>query len=62
MLQSAEQARAQQSGQVEEGLPKFSEPFQQPPAIKPESSFVPSLLLLALVVCLCMIAYRYWAG
>ena len=36
--------------------------FNQPPAIKPESPVVPSLLLLALFACLCYMAYRYFAG
>lgn len=40
----------------------MSEQLRQPPTIEPESSMVPSLLLLALVVCLCAMAYRYWAG
>jgi hypothetical protein len=41
------------------------QPFQQvqqPPTIGPESSLIPSLLLLALLACLCVMAYRYWAG
>ena len=41
---------------------QLKEPFQQPPKIEPESSFLPSLLLLALLVCLCLMAYHYWAG
>jgi hypothetical protein len=43
--------------QVSEPSPQL----QQPPKIGPESSFVPSFLLLALFVCLCAMAYRYWA-
>jgi|SRR5476651_1365989 hypothetical protein len=64
MRQAAEQARARKSGQTVEGeLTRPSdEPFEQPPKIQPESSFIPSLLLLALAACLCLIAYRYWAG
>lgn len=73
MRQAAEQARARRSGQSTDGpSPTFSDSFQQqpfqqpsfdqPPAIEPESSFIPSLLLLALLGCLCLMAYRYWAG
>lgn len=40
---------------------RVSEPLRQPSKIEPESSFVPSFLLLALVACLCVVAYRYWA-
>jgi hypothetical protein len=43
--------------------PSIQEPsIQEPPKIEPETSFLPSLLLLALVVSLCLLAYRYWAG
>ncbi len=35
--------------------------LRQPSKIGPESSFVPSFLLLALFACLCAMAYRYWA-
>jgi hypothetical protein len=60
--QRADQARARQSERPADGvLLQMSEPFQQPPKIEPQSSFVPSLLLLALLVCLCLMAYRYWA-
>ncbi|PSH04798.1 MAG: hypothetical protein CXZ00_05365 [Acidobacteria bacterium] len=63
MRKAAEQAEAQQYGQrFEERLPRLREQFEPPPAIKPESSFISSLLLLALLVCLCLLAYRYWAG
>lgn len=42
---------------------KLQQPsLQQPPAIQPESSVFPSVLLLALLVCLLLMAYRYWAG
>jgi hypothetical protein len=68
MRQAAEQARMRRgevSGQAEprqgEAL-QMGESFQAPPTIEPESSIVPSLLLLALVGCLCLMAYRYWAG
>jgi hypothetical protein len=48
---------------VPDGEPlKLNEAFKQPPTIQPESSFLPSLLLLALLVCLCLMAYRYWVG
>jgi hypothetical protein len=43
------------------GLFTMSEKIQQPPKIEPESSFVPSLLLLALLVCLGIMAYQYLA-
>jgi hypothetical protein len=60
MRQKADRAR--QSERPPDGeLLQMSEPFQQPPKIEPQSSFVPSLLLLALLVCLCLMAYRYWA-
>jgi hypothetical protein len=73
MRRRAEQARSQQGGQpvqaepTEAEPPQFVEgfqqpPFQQPATIQPESSIVPSLLLLALLACLCLMAYRYWAG
>lgn len=68
MRQRAEQARARQGAPpVQEGpgeteLLQLDEEFQQPPTIQPESSIVPSLLLLALFACLCLMAYRYWAG
>jgi hypothetical protein len=64
MLQAAEQTRARQGGPpVNQEPAQLREPFQplqQPPAIGPESSFVPSLLLLALLGCLFLMAYRYW--
>ena len=41
---------------------RLGEQLQQPPSIQPESTFVPSLLLLALLACLFLMAYRYWAG
>ncbi len=63
MQQRADQARARQSERPAEGeLLQMSEQVQQPPKIQPESSFIPSLLLLALLACLCLMAYRYWAG
>jgi hypothetical protein len=68
MRQRAEQARARQSEQPVQAVRSeaeplaFDEPFQQPPKIEPDSSIVPSLLLLALLACLCLMAYRYWAG
>ncbi len=73
MRQRAEQTRARQSQQpvnvdvvgsevVQVGEEFHEPPFQPPPKIEPESSFVPSLLLLALLACLCLMAYRYWAG
>lgn len=64
MRQAAEQAKARRSGRPIEGelQRQNDEPFDPPPTIQPESSFIPSLLLLALAVCLCLIAYRYWAG
>lgn len=43
------------------GLFKMTEQVQLPPKIEPESSFVPSLLLLALLVCLGILVYRYLA-
>jgi hypothetical protein len=71
MRQAAEQARAQQSGEVADGEPpQVREQFQLPGVeniqqarpIEPESSWISSFLLLALLVCLFLMAYRYWAG
>jgi hypothetical protein len=68
MRQAAEQARARRNEPTAYGpSPQFGEPFQQPqfqqpPTIEPESSFIPSFLLLALLACLCLMAYRHWAG
>jgi hypothetical protein len=64
--QSAEQARARREGPTEitreaDAL-RMSERMNLPPTIEPESSFFPSLLLLALLVCLGVMAYRYFAG
>jgi hypothetical protein len=61
MRQAADPTRGRQSGQAVNAEPQVSEQFQQPPTTEPESSFVPSLLLLALFACLCLMAYRYWA-
>jgi len=41
---------------------RLGEQLEQPPTIQPESSFIPSVLLLALLACLFLMAYRYWAG
>ncbi len=67
MRRRGERARGQSElplqGEQSKAEPRrLDEPFQQPPKIEPESSFVPSLLLLALLACLCLMAYRYWAG
>lgn len=72
MLQAAEQAGTAQNGKPAEKpagevRAAFQQPskigdLRQPPAIGPESSFIPSLLLLALLACLFLMAYRYWAG
>jgi hypothetical protein len=66
MRQSAEQARARRGGfsepAREAGALRMSEPIKFPPTIEPESSFLPSLLLIALLVCLGVMAYRYFAG
>jgi hypothetical protein len=62
----ASESRADgQSPSVDEKFqqPRFQQSeFNQPPATEPESSFIPSLLLLALLGCLCLMAYRHWAG
>jgi hypothetical protein len=64
--QPAEQARARGEGPSEitreAGALRMSEPMNLPPKIEPESSFFPSLLLLALLVCLGVMAYRYFTG
>jgi hypothetical protein len=77
MREAAEQARAQQSEKLADGEPLqkkelFHQPsFQQSPRIEsiqqaqpiqPESSWISSFLLLALLVCLFLMACRYWAG
>ncbi len=41
---------------------RIGEQLEQPPTIQPESSFIPTVLLLALLACLFLMAYRYWAG
>jgi hypothetical protein len=72
MRQASDQARARRTQFPSTGFPSREfpsksaplqpdQPFQQPPTIQPESSFVPSLLLLALFACLCFMAYRYFA-
>lgn len=62
MRQGAEQGRPiQQPRPFQVPPPQLRDSFNQPPATQPESSFLPSLLLLALFVCLCLIAYRYFA-
>jgi hypothetical protein len=63
MRQAAEQARIRRGGDPRQAEAlQMGEQFQAPPTIEPESSIVPSLLLLALLACLCLMAYRYWAG
>lgn len=77
MKQAADQARARRgpgpmgTGSVDTGsldtgsletVPQLSQELEQPSSIQPESSFIPSALLLALFACLCFMAYRYWAG
>jgi len=60
--QKADQPRLRQNQwNANAGLFKMSEKIQLPPKIEPESSFIPSLLLLALLVCLGMMAYQYLA-
>ncbi len=54
-------ARKQQPPSEAEPL-RPGEQLQQPPKIQPESSWLPSLLLLALLACLCLMAYRQWGG
>jgi hypothetical protein len=62
MRKASEQARTGQSAPNPTEPPQLLESLPQPPAITPESSIVPSLLLLALLVCLGLMAYRYFAG
>jgi hypothetical protein len=62
MRQAADQARARRGQSPVDTEPQLSQELQQPPTIEPESSFIPSLLLMALFACLCFMAYRYWAG
>jgi hypothetical protein len=61
MRKAAEQVQERHSGETIAGVPEpVIDQFQQPPSTEPESSFIPSFLLLALLVCLCLMAYRYW--
>jgi hypothetical protein len=63
MRQASEQARARQGKTpAEGGVLQPIEQLQMPSKIEPESSFIPSMLLVALLACLCLMAYRYWAG
>jgi len=75
MRQAAEQARArrgQLAGRTERTeqmaaaepleFRQQNQQIQQAPTIEPESSWIPSMLLLALLACLCLMAYRYWGG
>lgn len=63
MTTPAEQARMRQSQMPAEPLAfRLNEKLNQPPSIQPESSIFPSLLLLALVVSLGLLAYRFFAG
>jgi hypothetical protein len=63
MRQVSDQARTRQGESPVDGEPlQLSQELQQPPTIEPESSLIPSFLLVALLACLCLMAYRYWAG
>lgn len=65
LKQASEKARAQRQGNVPvAGFQPMliRDQVQQPPKVEPESPLLPSLLLIALVVCLCLMAYRYWTG
>jgi hypothetical protein len=63
MQKAPDQARAGQSkGQVDGTILEISQQLQQPSTIEPESSLIPSVLLVALFACLCLMAYRYWEG
>jgi hypothetical protein len=63
LLQPGEQFDQQQFQQPQFQQQDLQQPqFQQPPTVAPESSWFPSLLLLALAVCLCLMAYRLWTG
>jgi len=58
-----EQERDRQQLRLSEPKPlQPSEQLQQPPTVAPESSWFPSLLLLALLACLCLMVYRLWTG
>ncbi len=61
MKQASDQARSGQGDKFVAGeAVQLGEQFEQPPKVQPESSFIPSMLLLALLACLCLMAYRYW--
>jgi hypothetical protein len=63
MRQASDQARTGQGkGPIEGEALQLSQQLQQPSTIEPESSLIPSVLLVALFACLCLMAYRYWAG
>jgi len=64
MRQASEQARARR-GQPPTGAEPLPLPQSfsqtQPPTIQPESSMIPTLLLLSLLVCIALMAYRFFA-
>lgn len=63
MRQASDQARAgRPQSPFQSEPPQVRDSFPQPPAIKPESPILPSVLLFALFICLCYMAYRYFAG
>lgn len=62
MRQASEQARTgRPSTPFQAEPPQVRDSFPQPPAIKPESPVLPTLLLVALFVCLCYMAYLHFA-
>ncbi len=62
MRQASDQARTgRPQSPFQSAPPQVRDSFPQPPPIKPESPVLPTLLLVALFVCLCYMAYRYFA-
>jgi hypothetical protein len=62
MRQASEQARTGRPPMpFQDEPPQVRDSFPQPDAIKPESPILPTLLLVALFVCLCYMAYHYFA-
>jgi hypothetical protein len=61
MRQASEQARTgRPPSPFQAEPPQVRDSFPQPPAIKPESPVLPTLLLVALFVCLCYMAYLHF--
>ena len=60
--QVMEQLRARRQQKELSIRPEAQKPFAQPEVIQPESSFLPSILLIALVIAVAALVYRALAG